>query len=214
MIKICGAEFLISASEISQINDFAKSEVAFLGRSNVGKSSFINAIVNQKNLAKSSAIPGKTQLINFFEVNFKDEILSKNGENSAQNFSLIFVDLPGFGYAKVSKKMHFIWQKNLDEFIKNRTGIKLFVHLIDSRQFDLEIDENADSYIRSFLRPDQALIKFYTKSDKLNQKEKAAVLKHDPSAKFMSIKNEKQILKRHLEEKVVRACKSEIKRYI
>ena len=90
--------------------------------------------------------------------------------------------------------MHFIWQKNLDEFIKNRTGIKLFVHLIDSRQFDLEIDENADSYIRSFLRPDQALIKFYTKSDKLNQKEKAAVLKHDPSAKFMSIKNEKQIL--------------------
>lgn len=194
MIKICGAEFLISASEISQINDFAKSEVAFLGRSNVGKSSFINAVVNQKNLAKSSAIPGKTQLINFFEVNFKDEILSGNGENSAQNFSLIFVDLPGFGYAKVSKKMHFIWQKNLDEFIKNRTGIKLFVHLIDSRQFDLEIDENADSYIRSFLRPDQALIKFYTKSDKLNQKEKAAVLKHDPSAKFMSIKNEKQIL--------------------
>lgn len=193
MIKICGAEFLISASEISQISDFAKSEIAFLGRSNVGKSSFINAIVNQKNLAKSSAIPGKTQLINFFEVNFKDEILSKNGENSAQNFSLIFVDLPGFGYAKVSKKMHFIWQKNLDEFIKNRTGIKLFVHLIDSRQFDLEIDENADSYIRSFLRPDQALIKFYTKSDKLNQKEKAAVLKHDPSAKFMSIKNEKQI---------------------
>lgn len=194
MIKICGAEFLISASEISQISDFAKSEIAFLGRSNVGKSSFINAVVNQKNLAKSSAIPGKTQLINFFEVNFKDEILSENGENSAQNFSLIFVDLPGFGYAKVSKKMHFIWQKNLDEFIKNRTGIKLFVHLIDSRQFDLEIDENADSYIRSFLRPDQALIKFYTKSDKLNQKEKAAVLKHDPSAKFMSIKNEKQIL--------------------
>lgn len=193
MIKICGAEFLISASEISQISDFAKSEIAFLGRSNVGKSSFINAVVNQKNLAKSSAIPGKTQLINFFEVNFKDEILSENGENSAQNFSLIFVDLPGFGYAKVSKKMHFIWQKNLDEFIKNRTGIKLFVHLIDSRQFDLEIDENADSYIRSFLRPDQALIKFYTKSDKLNQKEKAAVLKHDPSAKFMSIKNEKQI---------------------
>ncbi|MCI6642327.1 MULTISPECIES: ribosome biogenesis GTP-binding protein YihA/YsxC [Campylobacter] len=193
MIKICGAEFLISASEISQINDFAKSEIAFLGRSNVGKSSFINAIVNQKNLAKSSAIPGKTQLINFFEVNFKDEILSKNGENSVQNFSLIFVDLPGFGYAKVSKKMHFIWQKNLDEFIKNRTGIKLFVHLIDSRQFDLEIDENANSYIRSFLRPDQALIKFYTKSDKLNQKEKAAVLKYDPSAKFMSIKNEKQI---------------------
>lgn len=90
MIKICGAEFLISVSEISQINDFAKSEIAFLGRSNVGKSSFINAVVNQKNLAKSSAIPGKTQLINFFEVNFKDEILSKNGENSAQIFFTYF----------------------------------------------------------------------------------------------------------------------------
>lgn len=201
MIKITNASFLTSAAEISQAPNFAKTEIAFLGRSNVGKSSFINALVNQKGLAKSSSTPGKTQLINFFEVGFKNEISGeKNGEileqispNLDEKFSLIFVDLPGFGYAKVSKKLHYIWQKNLDEFIKNRLNIKLFVHLIDSRQFDLEIDKNLDDYIHSFLRADQDIVRFYTKSDKLNQSQKAAVLKFDKSANFISNTNAKQI---------------------
>lgn len=180
MIKVCGAKFLISASGVADSPDFGKTEIAFLGRSNVGKSSFINALVSQKSLAKSSSTPGKTQLVNFFESEFLDD-------EKDEKFSLIFVDLPGFGYAKVSKKMHNIWQKNLDEFIKERRNIKLFVHLIDSRQFDLEIDKNLQIYLESFLRNDQKILKFYTKCDKLNQSEKSLVLKSDKEAKFISV---------------------------
>ena len=182
MIKVCGAKFITSASGLSDSPDFGKSEVAFLGRSNVGKSSFINALVGQKSLAKSSSTPGKTQLVNFFEAEFIENL-----DENSEKFSLIFVDLPGFGYAKVSKKMHGIWQKNLDEFIKERRNIKLFVHLIDSRQFDLQIDLNLQKYLKSFLRNDQKIIKFYTKSDKLNQSEKAKVLKFNNEAKFISV---------------------------
>lgn len=179
MIKPIGAKFLTSAFNLNQSEFYGVSEVAFLGRSNVGKSSFINALTNQKNLAKSSATPGKTKLINFFEAKFKDDL--------EKNYNLILVDLPGFGYAKVAKNTHQIWQNTLDEFIKKRNTIRLFIHLRDSRQFNTDIDENVDLYIKSFIRNDQKLINFYTKSDKLNQSDKAKVLKFDQNAKFISV---------------------------
>lgn len=161
---------ITSAKFISSLDKFDKnfaphfSEVAFLGRSNVGKSSLINSLCKQKKLAKSSATPGKTQLINFFEV------LCKKDEDK---FSIHFIDLPGFGYAKVSKNLKEIWNKNLDEFLKLRSSIKLFVHLIDSRHTNLDIDLNLDEYLKSFLKPDQRILKVFTKCDKLNQSEKA-----------------------------------------
>lgn len=183
MIKVLNARFLTSSPSLEKSDFYSGSEIAFLGRSNVGKSSFINSLVNQKNLAKSSSTPGKTKLINFFEANFKDD-----DENL---YNLILVDLPGFGYAKVTKSTHKIWQSALDEFIKKRNSIRLFIHLRDSRQFDMEIDKNVDFYIKSFLRSDQKLINFYTKSDKLNQSQKAKVLNFDKDAKFIStLKNE------------------------
>ncbi len=86
----------------------------------------------------------------------------------------------------VSKKLHYIWQKNLDEFIKERLNIKLFVHLIDARQFDLEIDKNLQNYLASFLRGDQKIVRLYTKADKLNQSERAKLLKHDRQAILVS----------------------------
>lgn len=178
MTNILSAKFIQSATNIKESPNFSTSEVAFLGRSNVGKSSFINALCNVKGLAKSSATPGKTQLINFFDVKFKDD---DKGE-----LNIIFIDLPGFGYAKVSRKTHDIWQKNLDEFLKNRISIKLFIHLIDSRQYDLEIDRNLNDYLKTFLRGDQRILNFYTKSDKLNQSQKAQVLKFDKEARFVS----------------------------
>lgn len=279
MIYPSSAQFITSAANIGGAPEFAMSEVAFLGRSNVGKSSLINALTGRKNLAKSSSTPGKTQLINFFEVKFKQKLAADSdgsqnetsqdlaskeplssaancardfvdaatsernfkqdsilnlksvsadfrsdrqtdlaagfAPNSAQsselnftgisalnlasnpafsdlaslgeNISLIFVDLPGFGYAKVSKKLHYIWQKNLDEFIKERLNIKLFVHLIDARQFDLEIDKNLQNYLSSFLRGDQMVVRLYTKADKLNQSERAKLLKHDPQAVLVSM---------------------------
>lgn len=178
MIRVLKAKFLISAPNISLAPPVSGSEVAFLGRSNVGKSSLINALANQKNLAKSSSTPGKTRLINFFEVAYEYD------ENRA---NLIFVDLPGFGYAKVAKSMHEEWKKSLDEYLKQRANIKLFVHLIDSRHFDLEIDKNVNDYLRSFLRPDQRILNILTKSDKLNQSEKSSALKAYPNAHFVSV---------------------------
>lgn len=188
MIRAVSAKFITSTPSIKIAPEFGMSEIVFLGRSNVGKSSIINALTNHNSLAKSSSTPGKTQLINFFEVGIIDD-------ESLEKFNVMFVDLPGFGYAKVAKSLHNEWRKNLDEYLKFRTTIRLFVHLIDSRHFDLDIDKNVNEYIKSFLRPDQKLINLYTKSDKLNQSLKSAVLKHDPDGILVSTLNKNNINK-------------------
>ncbi|WP_432264851.1 ribosome biogenesis GTP-binding protein YihA/YsxC [Campylobacter gastrosuis] len=188
MIRAIWAKFLTSSPSIKEAPEFSSSEIVFLGRSNVGKSSIINALTNHANLAKSSSTPGKTRLINFFEVGLADD-------DANEKFSVIFVDLPGFGYAKVAKSMHEEWQKNLDEFLKFRTNIRLFLHLIDARHFDLEIDKRVNDYIKGFLSGDQRLLNLYTKSDKLNQSQKSAILKHDKSGILVSSLNKSGIEK-------------------
>ncbi|ADV46203.1 ribosome biogenesis GTP-binding protein YihA/YsxC [Nitratifractor salsuginis] len=171
------AEFVKSAQSINDSVDESLSEVVFLGRSNVGKSSTINLLAGRKNLAKSSATPGKTRLINFFDVGYKLD---------DKDYTVRFVDLPGFGYAKVSKSMKDIWQKNLVEFIKNRVAIRLFIHLRDARHPHAKIDEDVARYIGEFLRPDQRYLTVFTKADKLNQKERAALLRDYPGAILIS----------------------------
>lgn len=255
---ITSAKFIISATNFSQSPHFALSEVAFLGRSNVGKSSLINALTRQKNLAKSSATPGKTRLINFFEVSFKlnlkEQNLSENAlenlganlnskqslnsqgnesqnlnlnKNSSQNaefqsensnatlnsnenltsnfcenskenlnshensnpsdkFTLIFVDLPGFGYAKVSHAQRAEWDKNLDEFLKKRQAIRLFVHLRDARHENLALDESINEYLQSLKSPSQSILQVFTKADKLNQSQKTRLCKTYPNALLVS----------------------------
>lgn len=171
------AEFIKSAQSINDSVDESLSEVVFLGRSNVGKSSTINLLAGRKNLAKSSATPGKTRLINFFDVGYKLD---------DKDYTVRFVDLPGFGYAKVSKSMKDVWQKNLVEFIKNRVAIRLFIHLRDARHPHAKIDEDVQRYIGEFLRPDQRYLTVFTKADKLKQKERAALLRDFPGAILIS----------------------------
>ena len=177
MIKITESNFLTSAQSIEDSLPDEVSEVVFLGRSNVGKSSIINALVNKKGLAKSSQTPGKTRLINFFSVKFmKDH----------ETYIARFVDLPGIGYAKVSKSMKNEWQKNLTNFLNKRSSIRLFIHLVDSRHRALDIDKNVEDYVKTILRPDQKLLRIFTKADKLNQKEKSALRKDFPNALLVS----------------------------
>ncbi|NKQ40983.1 MAG: YihA family ribosome biogenesis GTP-binding protein, partial [Sulfurovum sp.] len=101
-------------------------------------------------------------------------------------YFLRFVDLPGFGYAKVSKTLKQIWQKNLVEFIEKRVSIRVFIHLRDARHPNAKIDNEVEGYIESFIRPDQRYLALFTKIDKLNQKEKTALRRKFPDAVFIS----------------------------
>ncbi|NPA55313.1 MAG: YihA family ribosome biogenesis GTP-binding protein [Epsilonproteobacteria bacterium] len=179
-MKIKSVKFIKSAQSIKDSIQPNFSEVAFLGRSNVGKSSFLNALTNQK-IAKTSSTPGKTKLINFFEVVYENDVKT------------VFVDLPGFGYAKVSKKEQEKWQKNLNYFIANRFNIKLFVLLRDARHVDLDIDNNVYEYINHIKKPDQQILTIFTKVDKLNQKELSKLKNTHPNAIFVSNTKQKGI---------------------
>ncbi len=180
--RLVNAEFMKSAQALGDSVEDTVSEVVFLGRSNVGKSSTINGLTSRKNLAKSSATPGKTQLINFFDIRYiYDE----------KDWNIRFVDLPGFGYAKVSKDLKGAWQKNLVEFIKHRVSIRVFIHLRDARHPNAQIDHDVNKYVKEFIRGDQLYLDVFTKIDKLNQKEKTALKKAFPGC--ITISNSKRI---------------------
>lgn len=175
--RVVKAEFIKSAQSIRDSVDESRSEIVFMGRSNVGKSSTINLLTNRKNLAKSSATPGKTQLINFFDIEY---------DYKGDRYPLYFVDLPGFGYAKVSKSTKEIWQKNLLEYIKNRVAIRLFIHLRDARHPNTEIDNRVEEFLKNTIRDDQKLLTIFTKGDKLNQKEMSKLKREYPGSIVIS----------------------------
>ena len=117
-------EFIKSAVKPSQYPEYEYPEIAFAGRSNVGKSSLINTLINRKEMVKTSSKPGCTRLINFFLVN---ETLS-------------FVDLPGYGYAKVSKKIRAQWQPMVNQYLSLRKNLRGLILLVDIRR-DFEKEE-------------------------------------------------------------------------
>ena len=180
MIEIVNSAFVTSAPDVKLApeNEYL-NEVVFMARSNVGKSSLLNALSNRKSLAKVSATPGKTRLINFFDVTFMDR-------DSDEKLDAKFVDLPGFGYAKVSKSIKSDWEKNLTDFIAERKQIKIFLHLIDCRHPDLEIDQSVAEYLDQVCREDQVVVRVFTKIDKLNQKEQGKLLRDYPGAILVS----------------------------
>lgn len=176
-MRILNAEFVKSATKLndSPSEDFA--EVAFLGRSNVGKSSLINAFCSRKDLAKSSSTPGKTKLINFFDIN------AAQGEDRLR-FRL--VDLPGFGYAKVSKGEKELWEENLTRFLFGRSAIKLFLLLRDSRHPKMEIDDDVKEFLSTLNRRDYTVCEVFTKVDKLTKNELSLLKRNNPNALFVS----------------------------
>lgn len=177
MARIINAEFITSAPSIKLALPADMSEIAVMGRSNVGKSSFINSLTNRKNLAKSSSTPGKTRLINFFDIQFVCQ---------EERMMARLVDLPGFGYARVSKSEKKAWQKSLTEFIANRSSIRLFVHLLDARHTDMPIDQDVREYLQSIKGGDQEILEIFTKADKLNQKQLGALRRAYPGALIIS----------------------------
>ena len=146
-MQIKSAKYLISSPSFDKCPKPDKPEFAFIGRSNVGKSSLINMLMNQKNLAKTSAQPGKTQLINHFIIN--------------NNFYI--VDLPGYGYAKVSQSSRRRWEQMIENYLRKRENlINVFV-LIDSRHEPQKIDLEFVNQLGKWNVP-FALV--YTKADK------------------------------------------------
>ena len=143
-------KFLQSASNITESPEDIGSEVAFVGRSNSGKSSAINVIVNQKNLARISKTPGRTQLINFFEVDKQRRL----------------VDLPGYGYAKTSKKQQKEWGFMIGEYLKYRQTLKGVILIIDIRRGLMELDH---AFLDFYLPLNKPLHVLLTKSDKLKK---------------------------------------------
>ncbi len=180
MVEIVDAKFVTSAPNIGGAPDTPEqNEVVFMARSNVGKSSLLNALTNHKGLAKVSSTPGKTRLINYFDITFIDR-------ESSQKSVAKFVDLPGFGYAKVSKSIKYGWEKNLTDYISQREQIKLFIHLIDCRHPHLDIDTYVSEFLFDNCRENQYILQIFTKIDKLNQKEQNALRKQFPNAMMVS----------------------------
>ncbi len=148
-MKIKSAEFFQSAPDLKSCPPWARAEFAFIGRSNVGKSSLINLITERRDLAKVSDTPGKTQLINFFVVN--------------ENWSL--VDLPGYGYAKVTKEQRYGFNQAVADFLEKRKNLRMAFVLIDSRLPPQAIDVEFLTWLGNCVVP-FALV--FTKTDKIS----------------------------------------------
>ena len=153
MFKIKNSEFITSAVKREQYPETGLPEIAFVGRSNVGKSSIINALTNRRKLAKVSQTPGKTRLINFFLINNNEAYL---------------VDLPGYGYAKVSKSEKSSWGNTIETYLNDRNELKRVVLLVDSRHKPTADDIQMHEWIK-FYGYDEVIIA--TKSDKLSNNE-------------------------------------------
>ncbi len=157
-MKITSAEFLKSAFAASHWPDERLPEIAFLGRSNVGKSSLLNSLLKRKGLARTSNTPGRTQSINFFRV----------------NNAFFFVDLPGYGYAKVSKTMRAGWGKMAEEYLAEREELVLSVQLVDARHEPSALDRELNDWLLFNNKPH---IVVATKADKLTANKLLSSLK-------------------------------------
>src|SRR4029453_1205467 len=151
-MKVSNAEFVKSAFKESDWPPDSKPEVAFLGRSNVGKSSLINSLLSVRGLARTSSTPGRTQSLNFFVINDQ----------------LRFVDFPGFGYAKVPREIKSSWGEMATSFLAKRRQLVLSIHIVDSRHEPTKQDLQLHNWLEESSKPRLTVA---TKSDKLSNNE-------------------------------------------
>ena len=166
-MQIKKAEFVKSASSMAGLPEDGRPEFAFIGRSNVGKSSLMNMLLGRKNLVKTSKKPGKTVLLNYFSV----------------NDSFYFVDLPGYGFASRSKSEQDLWRVVIEKYLRTRKSLADIFLLIDSRHGILPNDEQMIEFL------DHYQISFtpvFTKTDKLTKTELSAVKQKNPDSFFVS----------------------------
>lgn len=161
-MKILAAEFVCSAGQPSQYPREILPEIAFAGRSNVGKSSLINALLRRKGLARASSTPGRTQQINFFRINGR----------------FFFVDLPGYGYAKAPQASRESWRSLTESYLKVRKQLAHCVLIVDSRIGPTELDLEQVAWFRHNLLP---FFIVSTKSDKLSKVELEKSISHTES---------------------------------
>lgn len=147
-MRIRSAEFITSVAALNQIPASKLPEIAFIGRSNVGKSSLINSLCNRKSLAKTSSEPGKTRVINFYRINDKFN----------------FVDLPGYGYAKVPNQIKSGWQRLIEGYLKNGKNLKLGLVITDARHELTKLDLAMINWLEYYGIPYGVIL---TKADKV-----------------------------------------------
>ena len=150
--------FIKSANQASQFPEDSGREIAFVGRSNAGKSTALNAIFGRKNIAKTSKTPGRTQLINFFDVDDDNRV----------------VDLPGYGFAAVSKEKRKQWDELISDYFRTRDALKGVFLIIDSRRMITELDH---LFLEFYLPLDKSLHVVLTKADKLKKSEQIEALR-------------------------------------
>ena len=158
-MKVVKAEFLKSAFKEDDWPRDSLPEIAFLGRSNVGKSSLINSLLSVRGLARTSSTPGRTQSLNFFQINDK----------------LRFVDFPGFGYARVPKQIKSSWGEMATSYLAKRQQLVLSIHIVDSRHEPTKQDLQLHEWLEESSRPRLIVA---TKSDKLSNNELRKNLEH------------------------------------
>jgi GTP-binding protein len=151
-MKITSTEFLKSSFQVSDWPSGSLPEIAFMGRSNVGKSSLINSLLSVRGLARTSSTPGRTQSLNFFLIN--------------QRFR--FVDLPGFGYARVPKAIKSSWGEMVSSYLAMREQLVLSIHIVDSRHEPTTLDLQLHEWLEHSAKPRLIVA---TKSDKLSNNE-------------------------------------------
>ncbi len=149
-MKVNKAEIVISAVSAAQYPDDGLPEIVLLGRSNVGKSSFVNTLIRRKNLARTSSQPGKTQTMNFYQI----------------NDAFRFVDMPGYGYAKVSRAEREKWGEMIETYLRRRKNIRLIIQLVDCRHEPTEDDRLMYDWLVYYGLDPMVVV---TKSDKISK---------------------------------------------